>query len=177
MLCTIVLMLLHQLAAAQVNNKNNSTKEGNQKTTKDGNLLVAYDQYHLLGTCIIPNTRKGSTLTKYDLDLSGIEKTNCKESIGSRRWKPDTVITMVNTDDKLIAEITITDNCCYEFLCDAYVDSNAVLHLLYTGYGEVCFCNCCYGLTYIFRKSNSTVHPTITGIIINEDPRTFKVIW
>jgi hypothetical protein len=111
----------------------------------------------------------------YGLYLNKVTKSNCQGN-ANEKWSPDKINSVINTDSTLTVDINITDNCCYEFLCDNSVDSTGTLNLIYYGYGTYCACDCCFGLTFHFVKIKSPDYSDIKAIMINDNRKTIKPI-
>lgn len=132
---------------------------------------ILFRAYHvgdiLIGTTIIPGTRNSMNLMNRGYMLHDIRLMPCD---GGDVFE---VVSRVNavreTDSTLEVDATITDNCCFNFLCDARIDEDNVLHLLYTGYGMNCSCFCCFGLTYVFERWDFVEHPKITAVMIDDE--------
>lgn len=130
----------------------------------------------LIGTAILPSTHSQMWARGYQLYDSKVTKSDCKKDF--KEWGPhDSKINyIINTDSTLTVDINITDNCCYEFLCDISVDSTATLNLIYYGYGTYCACDCCFGLTYHFNKVKLPDYSEIKAVMINGNRKTIKSI-
>lgn len=110
----------------------------------------------LVGTTVLPNTRSQQFLKSYGLLLSKVEKRDCQNQ-GERVYRSQNKINSIDeTDSTLIIDVTIAENCCFDFLCDAEVDTNGIVNLKYQGYGTYCACDCCFGLVYHFTKWDSS---------------------
>jgi hypothetical protein len=129
----------------------------------------------LIGTTILPGTHNQMGAREYGLYLQKVTKSNCKGD-ANEKWNPDKINSVMNTDSTLIVDINITDNCCYEFLCDISVDSTATLNLIYHGYGTYCYCECCFGLTFHFEKEKSPHYSDIKAVMINDNRKTIKQV-
>lgn len=129
----------------------------------------------LIGTTVLPGTHKQMSARGSGLYLKRVTKSNCHGN-ANEKWYPDKINSIINTDSTLTIDINISDNCCYEFLCDISVDSTATLNLIYLGYGTYCACNCCFGLTFHFEKEKSPDYSEIRAVMINDNRRTLKRI-
>lgn len=129
----------------------------------------------LYGTTVLPGTHNQMTARGYGLYLKNVTKSDCQAGSHEKR-KPDKINFISNTDSTLTVDITITDNCCYEFLCDISADSTATLNLIYYGYGSYCACECCFGLTFHFEKVTNPDYSEIKGVIINSERATLRKI-
>lgn len=102
----------------------------------------------LVGTCILPWTHGQIAGHSYGLEFLNVQKSDCKSS-GPEVYRAKDKINFIDISDSIITiDLTIYDNCCYEFLCDYEVDSDGNLNLIYHGYGLYCACDCCFGLVY-----------------------------
>lgn len=129
----------------------------------------------LIGTTILPSTHNQMMARGYGLYLNKVTKSDCKGD-AYEKWSTDKINSIINTDSTLTVDINITDNCCYEFLCDISVDSTGTLNLIYYGYGTYCACNCCFGLTFHFAKEKNPDYSDIKAVLINENRKTIKHI-
>jgi hypothetical protein len=129
----------------------------------------------LIGTTILPSTHNQMRARGYGLYLYKVTKSNCQGD-AYENWNSDKINAVINTDSTLIIDINITDNCCYEFLCDISVDSTGILNLIYYGYGTYCSCECCFGLTFHLEKEKSPDYSGIKAVMINENRKTIKRI-
>ena len=129
----------------------------------------------LIGTTVLPGTHNQIAARENGLYLKKVTKSNCQRD-AYEEMNPDKINAVISTDSTLTVDINITDNCCYEFLCDISVDSTATLNLIYYGYGTYCSCECCFGLTFHFEKEKSPDYSDIKAVIINGNRNTFKQI-
>ena len=129
----------------------------------------------LIGTTILPSTHNQMIAKGFGLYINNVSKSDCQGNSYENR-NPDKITSIINTDSTLTVDINITDNCCYEFLCDISIDSTGTLNLIYYGYGTYCSCDCCFGLTFHFEKENSPDYPDIKAIMINNNRKTTKKI-
>ena len=135
---------------------------------------ILFRAYHdgdiLIGTTVIPGTNNSMNLMNHGYRLHNIRLMTCD---GGDVFE---VVSRVNavreTDSTLEVDVTITDNCCFNFLCDARIDEINVMHLFYTGYGMNCSCFCCFGLTYVFERWNFTNDPLIEAVMIADDKKS-----
>lgn len=133
------------------------------------------DRHYLIGTTKLPWTHNQMTAKNYGFDFDSITKSDCKASDEREVYSsPGVISSIINTDTSLIIDINIYDNCCYDFLCDIAVDKEGVLNLIYTGYGNYCGCNCCFGLVYHLSKTSYGEEKEINAIILNGDSKTMK---
>jgi len=127
----------------------------------------------LIGTTILPGTHNQMDANGSGLYFQKVTKSDCHGDSYEKR-SPDKINTIINTDSTLTVDINITDNCCYEFLCDISVDSSRTLNLIYYGYGTYCSCNCCFGLTFHLTKEKSPEYSDIKAVMINSNRKTIK---
>lgn len=133
-------------------------------------------QRHILaGTTVLPWTHNQQHAKGYGLWFAGVSKSDCKEDRNDFPV-PDRINSVVATDSSLTIDINITDNCCYDFLCDISVDSTGTLNLIYYGYGTYCACDCCFGLTYNIAVLKFEDYDEVKAVMINGDRRTLKMI-
>ena len=129
----------------------------------------------LIGTTILPGTHNQMAARESGLYLMKVTKSNCQAE-GYAKGVPDKINSIINSDTTLIVDINITDNCCYEFMCDISVDTTATLNLINYGYGTYCSCECCFGLTFHLKKEKSSDYREIKAIMINDNRKTLKRI-
>lgn len=129
----------------------------------------------LVGTTTLPSTHNQMMARGFGLYLSKVTKSNCQRDAYDDP-SPDKINSIINTDSTLIVDINISDNCCYEFLCDMSVDSTGTLNLIFYGYGTYCACECCFGLTYHFYKIKDPEYSEIKSVMINGFRKTTKAI-
>ena len=130
----------------------------------------------LTGTCVLPATRNQMAAREYGLYFKKVVKSNCQKEIEFEGFDPDRINSILVTDTTLMIDINITDNCCFDFLCDCSVDSTGTLNLTYTGYGTYCSCDCCFGLTYYLLIYKEKDTPELKGVMINGNRKTLKAI-
>jgi hypothetical protein len=141
---------------------------------KTDTILVDYgcSNHVLIGTSIIPNTQNQLSAWKYGLFFSNIKKSECLDSGEEGYQNSDIIHSVVKTDTSLVIDVNVYDNCCYDFLCDISVDKSGTLHLIYDGYGTLCACNCCFGLTYYISKENSSGFSSIKSVMIHNNRKS-----
>lgn len=130
----------------------------------------------LMGTTIIPSTHNQMNAWGYGLFLEKITKSDCQSHGEEVYWNKDKINFVDMTDTTLTVDITVYDNCCYDFLCDAAIDSSGTLNLIYQGYGGHCACDCCFGLVYHFTRTTYSDNQPITSVQLQGDPETRKKI-
>lgn len=126
----------------------------------------------LIGTTVLPWTDNQQMAKGYRLYFHEVKKSDCLQSEEIVYRSPDKINSIIDTDSTLTVDISITDNCCYDFFCDISVDSSATLNLIFYGYGTYCFCYCCFGLTYYFSKLKSPDYPDLKAVMINSNHNT-----
>ena len=133
----------------------------------------------LVGTCILPWTHGQLSGYSYGIRFSKVSKSNCKSSGPEVYRAKDKINSIYVTDSSITIDLTIYDNCCYEFLCDYEVDSAGIINIIYHGYGLYCACDCCFGLIYeLSREKPFDDYPydELNGVIINGDQETLMHI-
>lgn len=131
----------------------------------------------LIGTTLLPSGRRFS-LMQYGLYPQKVEFSPCN-SDGELAEGYDAIEDISLKDSILTIRMKIYDNCCYSFLCDATADYDAndgIINLSYTGYGSVCACTCCFGLTYVFHYEKEDDTIPLEAVMINGDRKTLKKI-
>jgi hypothetical protein len=100
----------------------------------------------LYGTTVLPSSRRMAAASQ-GYWLSHVTKEPCsEEGKGEEMIHSDPVVTL--NDSILTIDLTITDNCCFDFLCDISFSNEGDLRLYTTGYGSFCACYCCFGLRF-----------------------------
>ena len=130
----------------------------------------------LTGTAILPSTHNQMDAHGYGLYFHKVTKSDCIKNSNENSKSKNYINSIFTTDSTIIINFNIYDNCCFDFLCDISVDTNATLNLIYNGYGTYCSCNCCFGLTYVLNIINRKDIPRIKAAIINGDPKTLKAV-
>lgn len=179
-LCLLVLILLVPESYAQTQDtifiRQDHEYDDTLKYETDTIVFASGMTKHILiGTAVLPSTRNQLDARTYGLYLNKVIKSNCKRD-ADKYLIQDKINAVVQTDTSLIVDITFSDNCCYDFLCDMSVDSNGTIKILYHGYGTNCACNCCFGLTYFFTIEKDPEYQPIKGVMINEDKKTTKLL-
>ncbi len=140
-------------------------------------IFASEMQRHILtGTTVLPATHNQMAAYGYGLWFNKVKKIDCVRDGRMEKGGQNKINNIIQTDTSLIVEMTIYDNCCYDFLCDIEVDSTDALHLIYHGYGTYCACNCCFGLTYYFSIIKNPEYKTIKGVMLNNQRYTFRQI-
>lgn len=145
--------------------------------TVDTVYLESYNHKLMMaGTAIIPYTHDQlNVYGTYQLMLKDVAASDCQSHGEEVYNSSDRINFITETDSTFIVDITIYDNCCYNFLCDASVVEGGILNLKYTGYGTMyCGCNCCFGLTYTFEKEDLPREEELKAMTINGESDTYK---
>ncbi len=130
-------------------------------------------RFVLCGTKILPTGILG-WLGDYGLNLEAVSRTDCKDH---EPFSSGNEVESINkTDSTLEIETKIISNCCYSFLCDIPYNNDTILNLVYYGYGSYCSCDCCFGLTYRFKKEPflGDIQRKFKYVMINGDKKTMK---
>jgi hypothetical protein len=138
------------------------------------NVQYVTENHILVGTTMLPGTTNQTSGYDYGLWMTGVAGSECKMDGEADIFGPDKIMSVQRTDTSLIVDTKISGNCCHDFLCDIKVDTNDVLNLIYTGYGELCACDCCFGLIYTFDLQKYDGNNILKGIMINGDERTLR---
>lgn len=128
----------------------------------------------LIGTTVLPWTHDQLMAKGYGLYFDKVTKSDCKNH--EEKWSADKINAIHTTDSTMTVDIQITDNCCYDFLCDISMDSSATLDLIYHGYGTYCSCDCCFGLTYHFSLLKSDDYREVKAVMINGNRKSIHII-
>lgn len=133
---------------------------------------------YLVGTTILPNTRRQIMAKGYGLHLSKVVYTECENGPVEPTKDMDRITSVSYTDSLIVVDIIFTENCCYDFLCEIGVEEKeAVLDLVFTGYGQgYCGCTCCFGLTYYIYRWDLDDLPEVKAVRINGDDKTLKAL-
>lgn len=76
--------------------------------------------------------------------------------------------------DTLRIEVVITANCCASFLGEIQIKNDTTLNILYTEYGDECFCHCSFNIIYtIVAKENKLNSYELNGTEIIESDSIF----
>lgn len=128
----------------------------------------------LIGTCILPST--GGQIMSWGRGVSfdKVTKTDCMNHGDEVYSQESRINDFTITDSSLIVDMTLIDNCCYEFLCDIELGDDGILHLNYTGYGSFCGCLCCFGVQYHLTLDKSIEDYNLKGIMLGNDPKTLR---
>ncbi len=132
-------------------------------------------RHMLIGTTVLPYTQNQMAAHGFGIMGLQVTKSDCQMDRTYLGGGLDKINSIQRTDSTILVDINITDNCCYDFLCDVSVDSAGIMHLLYTGYGTHCACECCFGLVYQFELYHKEDTQIIRGVMINEDRKTLQV--
>ncbi len=127
-----------------------SIQYDNEEITHDTLSFTSASSFSkpLIGTDILYSTKTISAQFQ-DIFFEKVTISECKQTdfeklaeVGLKE------ISFSKDNNHLIIELQITDNCCFDFLCEIEKTEDDILDLYYTGYGSYCSCNCCFGLTY-----------------------------
>lgn len=130
---------------------------------------------YLVGTTRLPGTHNSMAAFEYGLSFINVTKSACRQDVTAKGGK-DHINGITATDTSLTIDMTIYDNCCYDFLCDIRTDSTGTLHLLYSGYGTYCSCECCFGLVYHLKIDRFEDTPELKAVMINDLGGTKRMI-
>ncbi len=130
----------------------------------------------LTGTNVLRNTHNQFSTWGYGLYLNTVTKSDCQNHGEEVYHNTDRINSVELTDTTLKVDITVYDNCCYDFLCDVSADSSGALNLIYYGYGTHCACDCCFGLVYHFTRDFSSDTSPINSVVLQGDVTTRKKI-
>lgn len=131
----------------------------------------------LIGTTFLPYSHNNLSARIHGLDFLKVTKSDCQRDVTEYGGDiQDHINTIVTTDSMLTIDFNLYDNCCYEFICDASVDDEGILNLIYTGYGSYCGCDCCFGLTYHFSVSEVEGEAELKAVMLNGNRKTLKSI-
>jgi hypothetical protein len=136
-------------------------------------------RHFLIGTCIMPWTANQLSAMTYGIQFDKLTKTNCSNNGAEYPKEEYRINSIQQTDTSLVVDISIFENCGYDFICDIEVDSNNILHLIYYGYGEFYACKCCFGLRYHFiigKLYAKEEREKIKGIMINNRKKSLITI-
>jgi hypothetical protein len=126
----------------------------------------------LFGTMALPLTSSQTALWSYSgLRLESMVGSDCNNH-DEDKMSSDKIESVRKNDSTWIFSIQITSNCCHKFLGDASLEKDSIINLSFIGYGGVCACNCCFGLTYTFSKENEAYFQDYKWVMINGDERT-----
>lgn len=147
--------------------------ESEKVVYKTDTILQGYGFEHpyLVGTCVFPTYGMANTWA-HGLNLVKITKSDCNSHGEEAYSESAKIMNYQLTEDSLIVELKIIDNCCFEFLCFSDVDDNGILHIKYIGYGSLCACMCCFGTTYHFGVEHEEYYEEIKGIMLEDDEKT-----
>lgn len=121
----------------------------------------------LTGTTVLPSTHNQMRARGYGLYLDAVSKSDCQGDGEEAYHSEDKINVIQNTDSSLSVDITIYDNCCYDFLCDITVDEEGTLNLIYQGYGSYCACECCYGLVFHISKLEHEDYSDVKAVMLS----------
>ena len=126
----------------------------------------------LFGTMALPLTSSQTVLWSYSgLWLEAVTGSDCNNH-DEDKMGIDKIESTSITDSSWTFSTQITSNCCHKFLGDASLECDSIINLSYIGYGGNCACNCCFGLTYSFKKEDGEWFTDYKWVMINNDRRT-----
>lgn len=183
LLFAFTLMLI---ASSQLNGQSPDTVFVRQDHDYNDTLIYAIDtivfpsgmtKHMLFGTAVLPNTQNQMIARGYGIWSTDVSKTDCQDNPEYHEMNIQQINSIVNTDTALVINITITENCCFDFLCDISIDTTGTLNLAYSGYGTYCACDCCFGLTYTLTKYDfGDEKQNIKAVMINGNRKTLKPV-
>lgn len=118
----------------------------------------------LQGTCVLRGSEKNMSAFNSGFLLEKIVSNGCLNSNTKSRKNEVTKVTSYS--NILRAEFLVFANCCNSFLGEIEIRKDT-LNLIYQGYGNYCFCNCCHNLTYFIKKGDNINHYIINGDVKN----------
>jgi hypothetical protein len=105
---------------------------------------------YVVGTAFI-NTANYSLCMDKGIEPQSVTKSNCDQSDEDFLKTNKTEVTYISRiENRLIIDVRLVDNCCYDFLCEAEPTATGELNLIIKGYGAYCFCSCCFGFRLTF---------------------------
>lgn len=133
----------------------------------------------LAGTTVLPMSRNNIGAMAHGFTLTKIDFAPCKNR-GREivRLRDTEVISVFKTDTSWTADLKVIDNCCYDFLCEINIKNDSILDFIYTGYGDHCGCNCCFGLVYEIKLEDYSKDDIakVTHTMLNGRKSTIKKI-
>ncbi len=143
--------------------------EENDTIYLEGGIPSSVQQQVLVGTTVLPYSK--NNISSFHSGFNLIDLTlnkNCNED--PRNFSLYPIINSIQKDSNtMVVDVSIVDNCCYNFLGEASVLGNDTLNLIYHGYGGFCSCKCCYRLKYTFDISIENPENTLNFISIKEE--------
>lgn len=133
-------------------------------------------RHMLFGTTILPATNNQMYARSYGLYFDQVAKSECLQSGEEVYRSKDKINSIASTDSTLVVDLSVYDNCCYDFLCDVAIDSMGTVNIIYYGYGTNCACECCFGLTYRFSLAKDLSYPALKAVMLNGRRETMKKI-
>lgn len=145
------------------------------KSTKIDTIYFLHDSRRniLTGTTMLPNTHNNMSLFGAGMYLESVKGSDC---MGGGEDAKNQIVSFQVIDSTLIIEIVITENCSYDFLCEAkFIEETGNLELLYTGYGQgYAACYCCFGLVYRIKIDDFEAFSKLKSIQIQDLQHTKK---
>ncbi len=140
-------------------------------------LISPRDHNWLIGTTVLEGSRLNTEAANHGYFIKRLTLTPCSEP--EVNLKPNHVVTQEgNTGGQygtLLLHINVIGNCCNSFLGEIEIVQDSILNLVHSGYGESCFCHCCFGLAYEISTSLSG-RKKATHVMINRDIETLTPI-
>lgn len=146
--------------------------DGQQYRT-DTIVIDPNDHEFLIGTTVL----RGSDLNRFaaenGYELRTVSVVPCSGPVLNPI--PNHIESIIVKENALQANLSINANCCHSFLGEITLVDDSILSFIYHGYGEVCTCDCCFGLKYEIRKWKSGAKPVLYAMI-NDDRKTLTPI-
>lgn len=136
----------------------------------------AFGRAILYGTTVLPMSRNNISAIGHGFTLTKVEGTPCKQSREPVRLSDSKIISIEKNDSLWVIQTSIVENCCYDFLCELAIDSDSILNLVYTGYGDHCGCNCCFGITYTIKIDDYGDVDKVKYLLLNGDKKSLTRI-
>ena len=130
----------------------------------DEQFEIEFDTLETVFLDKIADTSKLNFLSKnLGYDLIDFSVSPCLKPPTERNVKND-IFNSFYSNDTLTLEINVTANCCNSFLAEIQVKNDSTINLIYSGYGDICLCNCCFNLRYtILTNRNEFTEIQING--------------
>ena len=124
----------------------------------------------IIGTSALPWTSSQQEFKGLGIYLDKVSKIDCDRSGRESKNSIPVINSFEKTDSSLVVDLIIYENCCYDFLCDVSLKEGHQIVLEYKGYGALCGCRCCFGLSYHFTISSKESLDAIDEIVIDSYP-------
>jgi hypothetical protein len=127
-----------------------------QQNNQSDTASPVYLHNVLRGTTILPGSEKNDESRHKGYWLDSLYFTSCSDVETEKRMESGDYsdkITLVNylKDSLMSIEINIWKNCGKSFLCEIEIVDDTILNLIYTSYGQIFACECCFGIMYHIR--------------------------